>query len=39
MNITEALNAALPDIPARTVAQRQPRLDPTLHFQGARGRG
>ena len=28
MNITRALNAALPEIPARAVAQRQPRLDP-----------
>jgi putative peptide zinc metalloprotease protein len=28
MNITEALNVALPEIPARTVAQRFPRVDP-----------
>ena len=30
MNITEALNAALPDIPARTMVQRYPRLDPGI---------
>src|SRR5215471_4232051 len=28
MNITEALNAALPDIPARTMVKRYPRVDP-----------
>lgn len=28
MNITRALNAALPEIPARVVAQRTPRMDP-----------
>jgi putative peptide zinc metalloprotease protein len=28
MNITEALNAALPDIPARTMVKRYPRMDP-----------
>jgi putative peptide zinc metalloprotease protein len=33
MNITEALNVALPEIPARTVAQRYPRIDPDLTFQ------
>jgi putative peptide zinc metalloprotease protein len=33
MNITEALNVALPDIPARTVVQRYPRLDPTATFR------
>jgi putative peptide zinc metalloprotease protein len=30
MNITEALNAALPDIPARTLVQRYPRMDPGI---------
>ena len=30
MNITRALNAALPEIPARTLAQRTPRLDPDI---------
>jgi putative peptide zinc metalloprotease protein len=33
MNITEALNVALPEIPARTVAQRYPRIDPGATFQ------
>ncbi len=33
MNLTRALNAALPDIPARTVAERPPRLDPELSFR------
>ena len=33
MNITEALNVALPEIPARTVAQRYPRLDPAATFK------
>jgi len=33
MNITEALNVALPDIPARTVAQRYPRVDPDCTFK------
>ena len=33
MNITRALNAALPDIPARAVAQHQPRLDPRFTFK------
>ena len=33
MNITEALNVALPDIPARTVAQRHPCLDPGATFK------
>lgn len=33
MNITEALNVALPEIPARTVAQRYPRLDPGVTFK------
>jgi putative peptide zinc metalloprotease protein len=28
MNITRALSAALPDIPARTLAERTPRMDP-----------
>jgi putative peptide zinc metalloprotease protein len=30
MNITEALNAALPDIPARTMVKQYPRLDPGI---------
>lgn len=30
MNITRALNAALPEIPARTLALRCPRIDPDL---------
>ena len=30
MNITRALNAALPEIPARTLAQRTPRVDPDI---------
>ena len=30
MNITEALNAALPDIPARTFVKRYPRMDPGI---------
>jgi putative peptide zinc metalloprotease protein len=30
MNITEALNAALPDIPARTFVKRYPRVDPGI---------
>jgi putative peptide zinc metalloprotease protein len=33
MNITEALNVALPEIPARTVAQRYPRMDPNCTFR------
>ena len=33
MNITEALNAALPDIPARTIVQRYPRKDPDITFK------
>jgi putative peptide zinc metalloprotease protein len=33
MNITEALNVALPDIPARAMAQRHPRLDPGFTFK------
>src|SRR5712691_6659828 len=33
MNITRALKAALPDIPARAMAQRYPRLDPTFTFK------
>jgi putative peptide zinc metalloprotease protein len=31
MNITEALNVALPEIPARTLAQRYPRMDPNCN--------
>ena len=33
MNLTEALNVALPEIPARTVAQRYPRIDPAATFK------
>jgi len=33
MNITEALNVALPEIPARTLAQRYPRIDPGATFK------
>jgi putative peptide zinc metalloprotease protein len=33
MNITEALNAALPDIPARIIVQRYPRRDPDITFK------
>ncbi|MGH9668601.1 MAG: HlyD family efflux transporter periplasmic adaptor subunit [Terriglobales bacterium] len=41
MNLTEALNVALPDLPARTAAKRYPRLHPKAVFreheeQGAR---
>ena len=33
MNITEALNAALPDIPARMIAERYPRMAPDVVFR------
>jgi len=33
MNITRALNAALPEIPARAVALQYPRLDPGFTFR------
>jgi len=33
MNITRALTAALPEIPARAVAQHHPRLDPNFTFK------
>src|SRR5258707_326793 len=33
MNLTRALDVALPDIPARTVSQRQPRVDPRATFR------
>src|SRR5512136_319099 len=33
MNITRALTAALPEIPARAMAQRCPRLDPGFTFK------
>jgi putative peptide zinc metalloprotease protein len=33
MNITEALNAALPDIPARMIAQHYPRIAPDIVAQ------
>jgi putative peptide zinc metalloprotease protein len=33
MNLTQALKVALPEIPARTVAQRYPRLHPEIVFR------
>jgi putative peptide zinc metalloprotease protein len=33
MNLNQALNVALPEIPARTLAQRPPRPDPDLTFK------
>jgi putative peptide zinc metalloprotease protein len=33
MNLNQALNVALPEIPARTLAQRYPRLDPEYTFK------
>ena len=33
MNITRALTVALPEIPARAMAQRYPRLDPGFTFK------
>jgi putative peptide zinc metalloprotease protein len=33
MNLTRALEVALPDIPARTMAERYPRLDPGANFR------
>jgi putative peptide zinc metalloprotease protein len=33
MNITEALNAALPEIPARSLVERYPRMDPGFTFK------
>jgi len=33
MNITEALNVALPEIPAHSLAQRYPRVDPDATFK------
>jgi putative peptide zinc metalloprotease protein len=33
MNLTRALDVALPEIPARTLAQRYPRLDPSTTFR------
>lgn len=33
MNLTRALDVALPEIPARTVAERYPRLDPGTTFR------
>jgi len=33
MNLTRALDVALPDIPARTIAERCPRLDPGTTFR------
>jgi putative peptide zinc metalloprotease protein len=33
MNLTRVLDVALPDIPARTIAERYPRLDPGATFR------
>src|SRR5262249_39040552 len=33
MNLTRALDVALPEIPARIVSQRTPRLDPKVTFR------
>ncbi len=33
MNLTRVLNNALPEIPARTIAERYPRLDPGVTFR------
>lgn len=33
MNLTQALKVALPEIPARTIAQRYPRLHPEIVFR------
>ncbi len=33
MNLTRVLNNALPDIPARTIVERNPRLDPGVTFR------
>ncbi len=33
MNLTRALDVALPDIPARSLSQRVPRLDPAVTFR------
>src|SRR5262249_18967699 len=33
MNLTRALDVALPDIPARAISQRQPRMDPGATFR------
>ncbi|MBI3405872.1 MAG: M50 family metallopeptidase, partial [Acidobacteria bacterium] len=33
MNLTRALNVALPEIPARSMAQRYPRFDPGVTFR------
>ena len=33
MNLTRVLNNALPDIPARTLSERPPRLDPGATFR------
>jgi putative peptide zinc metalloprotease protein len=33
MNLTRALDVALPEIPARTLAERYPRMDPGTTFQ------
>jgi putative peptide zinc metalloprotease protein len=33
MNLTRALDVALPEIPARTIAERYPRVDPGITFR------
>ncbi|HET8966190.1 MAG TPA: hypothetical protein VFN20_08245, partial [Candidatus Acidoferrum sp.] len=33
MNLTRALDVALPDIPAREILQRVPRIDPAVTFR------
>ena len=33
MNLTRALDVALPDIPAREILQRVPRVDPGITFR------
>ena len=33
MNLTRALDVALPEIPARTIAEHYPRLDPGATFR------
>src|SRR5271154_1391881 len=33
MNLTRALEVALPDFPARALAERYPRMDPSITFR------
>lgn len=33
MNLTRVLNVALPDLPARTLSERPPRIDPGVNFR------